>query len=578
MEVKLAKTAGFCMGVKRAVDTVLDVTRHRGKKQVYTYGPIIHNPQTVELLKKRGVLPVDKLDEIEEGIVVVRAHGISPEEREQLEKKSVEIFDATCPRVARVQSIIRKHALSGYKIIIVGEREHPEVIALMGYSSDQGTVIRNREAVDKLPPYEKVCVVAQTTQNLEEYDEITDTIRKKFPFVEVFDTICRSTGKRQAEIRELAVEMDGIIIVGGRNSANTKRLTAISQKQGTPTFHIETADELRSIDLSKHEKIGVSAGASTPNWITDGVVDYLLHYKDGKKARKLRGLYNLWIFMVRTDIYSAIGAGCLSLVGMLFQGIGISIINIMIASTYVYAMHTINRLQDRNFGRIKGSFREETYIRHKDIYMTFAILSLIMALALSFVQGTVPFMMLLLMSLFGILYNIKIFPSRWRLKRLVDIPGSKNVFTATAWALATVLIPRFAIGLEITAGTIVAFLFIFNIVFVKSALSDMIDIQSDRLVGRETIPVVVGEQNTRKLLQGTSIFTGIVLVLSVSAGYASSLSLVILISIFYIWICLKFYDRKARFSNIVLEGLLGTNNIIAGFSAIVWFVVERHIA
>ncbi|NQU03514.1 MAG: 4-hydroxy-3-methylbut-2-enyl diphosphate reductase, partial [Syntrophaceae bacterium] len=531
-----------------------------------------------ELLEKRGVLPVDTIDEIDEGIVVIRAHGISPEEREQLERKNVEIFDATCPRVARVQSIIREHALSGYKIIIVGDREHPEVTALMGYSSDQGTVIRNRKAVDKLPPHEKICVVAQTTQNLEEYDEITDTIRKKFPVVEVFDTICRSTEERQAEVRELAVEMDAIIIVGGKNSANTRRLAVIAQKHGTPTFHIETADELRSIDLSGYDKMGVSAGASTPNWITDGVVDYLLHYKDGKRLRKLRGLYNLWIFMVRTDIYSAIGAGCLSLVGMLFQGIGISIINIMIASTYVYAMHTINRLQDRNFGRIKGSFREETYIRHKDIYMTFAILSLIMALALSFVQGTVPFMMLLLMSLFGILYNIKIFPSRWRLKRLVDIPGSKNVFTATAWALATVLIPRFAIGLEITAGTIVAFLFIFNIVFVKSALSDMIDIQSDRLVGRETIPVVVGEQNTRKLLQGTSIFTGIVLVLSVSAGYASSLSLVILISIFYIWICLKFYDRKARFSNIVLEGLLGTNNIIAGFSAIVWFVVERHIA
>ncbi len=123
-----------------------------------------------------------------------------------------------------------------------------------------------------------------------------------------------------------------------------------------------------------------------------------------------------------------------------------------------------------------------------------------------------------------------------------------------------------------------AFLFIFNIVFVKSALSDMIDIQSDRLVGRETIPVVVGEQNTRKLLQGTSIFTGIVLILAVPAGYASSLSLVTLISIFYIWICLKFYDRKARFSNIILEGLLGTNNIIAGFCAFVWFIVERHVA
>ncbi len=577
MEVKLAKTAGFCMGVRRAVDMVLDVALHRGKEKVYTYGPIIHNPQTVELLKKRGVQPLDTVDEINEGIVVIRAHGISPSEKEALERKNIKICDATCPRVARVQSIIRKHVSSGYNIVIVGDWEHPEVRGLMGYAGDHGTVVRNKETVDRLPLYEKVCVVAQTTQNQEEYQDIASAIRGKYPIVEVFNTICHSTGKRQTEIRELAAEMDGMVIVGGKNSANTQRLAEISRKQETPTYHIETVDELTSIDLSRHDKVGVSAGASTPNWIIDGVVDYLLHYKDGKKARRLRGLYKLWIFGVRTDIYSAIGAGCLSLVGMLLQGIGLSIINIMIAATYVYAMHTINRLQDGNFGRIRGSFREATYIRHKGVYMAIAVLALIMALALALVKGTVPFLLLLLMSFLGILYNITIFPPRWGLKRLVDIPGSKNVFTATAWGLVTVLIPQFAIGLEITTGTIVAFLFIFNIVFVKSALSDMIDIQSDRLVGRETIPVVIGEEHTLKLLQGISILTGVVLIAAVPAGYAPSLSLVILVSIFYIWICFRFYDRKTRFSNIVLEGLLGTNNIIAGVSALIWFIVERHI-
>lgn len=565
------------MGVKRAVDMVLDVALRRSKKQVFTYGPIIHNPQTIELLKKRGVVPARSIDDINNGIVIIRAHGISPEEREKLESKNIEIFDATCPRVSKVQSIIREHALSGYKIIIVGDREHPEVTALLGYSDNQGMVIRNKEAIDTIPLYEKICVVAQTTQNLEEYREIVKTIQEKFAVVKVFDTICRSTEKRQAEIRELAGAMDGIIIVGGKNSANTKRLAVISQKEGTPTFHIETVDELKNMDLDKYGKIGISAGASTPNWITDGVVEYLLHYKNGKRLNWLRSLYALWIFMVRTDIYSAIGAGCLSLVGMLFQKMEISVINIMIASTYVYAMHTINRLQDKNFGRIVGSFREATYVRHKSTYMTVAVLSLVISVALSFVQGTAPFILLLFMSFFGVLYNIRIFPSRRGSRSLMDIPGSKNVFTATAWALASVLIPRFAVSIEITASALVAFLFIFNIVFVKSALSDMIDIQSDRLVERETIPVVIGEQNTRKLLQGVSIFTGIVLILAILAGYVSALSLIILLSIFYMWICLKFYGRKIRFSSIVFEGLLGTNNIIVGFCAVVWFVIERHL-
>lgn len=566
------------MGVKRAVDTVLDVTRHRGKDRVFTYGPIIHNPQTVELLERRGVSPTDTIDAIDRGIVVIRAHGITPAEKDQLSKKNLTVCDATCPRVSSVQSIIEKHVSSGYIVIIAGDSEHPEVRGLMGYASGQGVVVRNREAVDGLPPYEKVCVVAQTTQNLREYRDITDAIREKYPTVKVFDTICRSTEKRQNEVRKLALEMDAIIIVGGKNSANTQRLAAISREQDTPTYHIETAEELSDIDLSQFDRVGISAGASTPNWIIDGVVDYLLNYKDGKRARKLRALYKLWILGVRTDIYSAIGAGCLSLVGMLFQDIGVSTVNIMIAATYVYAMHTINRLQDRNLGRIKGSFRESTYIRHKGTYRSLAVLALVIALVLAFLKGTVPFVLLMLMSLLGILYNITIFPARWGFKRLVDIPGSKNVFTAAAWGLVTVLIPQFAIRLEITTGTVVAFLFIFNIVFVKSALSDMLDIQSDRLVGRETIPVVIGEAYTRKLLQGISILTGIILVMAVVAGYSSWLSLVVLASIFYIWICLGFYDRKTRFSNIVLEGLLGTNNLIAGAAALIWFIAERYVA
>jgi len=566
------------MGVKRAVDTVLDVARHRGKDRVFTYGPIIHNPQTVELLQRRGVSPADTMQDIDGGIVVIRAHGITPEEKEALSNKDVTLCDATCPRVSSVQSIIRKHASSGYTVIIAGDSEHPEVKGLMGYAAGRGVVVRNSEAVDELPPYDKVCVVAQTTQNLQEYQNITEAIHEKYADATVFDTICRSTGKRQSEVRELARDMDAMIIVGGRNSANTQRLAAISREEDTPTYHVETAEELKAIDLSRYDRVGISAGASTPNWIIDGVVDYLLNYRDGKGTRRLQGLYTLWILGVRTDIYSAIGAGCLSLVGMLFQDIGTSLINVMIAATSVYAMHTINRLQDRNLGRITGSFRESTYIRHRGAYQTIAILALVVALALAAVKGALPLVLLMLMSLFGILYNITIFPARWGSKRLADIPGSKNVFTAAAWGLVTVLIPQSAVNLDVTMGTVVAFLFVFNIVFVKSALSDMLDIQSDRLVGRETIPVVMGEKPTRKLLQVISMLTGVILITAAVTGYAPLLSLALLGSIFYIWICFGFYDRKTRFSNIVLEGLLGTNYLIAGAGALTWLIAARYMA
>jgi (E)-4-hydroxy-3-methyl-but-2-enyl pyrophosphate reductase len=233
MGVKLASTAGFCMGVKRAVDVVLDIARNKGDEKVYTYGPLIHNPQTVELLKKRGIIPISHIDEIEEGTIVVRAHGISPQEREKIKEKGLKIFDATCPRVARVQSIIKKHSSIGYTVIIVGDKEHPEVAGLLGYAYGNGVVVGSKDEVNALPPFNKVCVVAQTTQNSDQYGEIVERLREKFSDVVVFNTICDSTEKMQAEIKDLSAEMDGIIIVGGKNSANTRRLVMTAKQKGT---------------------------------------------------------------------------------------------------------------------------------------------------------------------------------------------------------------------------------------------------------------------------------------------------------------------------------------------------------
>jgi 4-hydroxy-3-methylbut-2-enyl diphosphate reductase len=570
MGIKLAETAGFCMGVKRAVDIVLEIARNKGDKKVYTYGPLIHNPQTVELLRKRGVVPVNNIEAIQDGIVVIRAHGISPREKKEISEKGVEIVDATCPRVARVQAIIKKHSSLGYTIIIAGDKEHPEVASLLGYSSDNGIVINSGEDVSNLPLYDKVCVVAQTTQDSVKYKKITKEITQKFPEAIIFNTICDSTEKRQAEVRDLSSEMDGIIIVGGRNSANTQRLATISQDCGTRTCHIETAEELDGMDLSECKKIGVSAGASTPNWITEGVIDYLTHNQKRAVFGKLSSLYNLWIFFVKTDISSAIGAGCLSFVSMLLQGLSVELSNILIASLCVYAIHTINRLQSRSFGRIKGSFREESYIKYRGIYMAVAMVSIILASVLSFVAGPVPFILVGLVSLSGVLYTVSLGG-----RRLEDVPASKNIFTAMAWAVVTAVVPQMSVNLEITCGMVVAFLFVFVLVFSKSVLSDTIDVQSDRLIGRETIPVVMGKANVRTLLKGISIFAGIMLVAAMHVGCTPVLSLILLVSMFYIWICLELCDRKIWFSRMTLEGLLGMNYVIAGLSAFLWFVVTK---
>ena len=560
------------MGVKRAVDIVLEIARHKGDKEVYTYGPLIHNPQTVRLLKERGIVPLDSIDRIQDGIIVIRAHGVSPLEKKKIREKGVEIVDATCPKVASVQAIIKKHAALGYSIIIVGDKEHPEVASLLGYSSGRGVVINDKKDVDHLPRHDKMCVVAQTTQDSAGYKAIAKEITLKFPRAMVFDTICNSTEMRQAEIKELASQMDGIIIVGGKDSANTQRLATISQGCGTRTCHIETAEELDGMDLSGCKNIGVSAGASTPNWITEGVIDYLTHNRRETVPWKLRGLYNLWIFLVRTDISSAIGAGCLSLVSMLLQGLRVNVSNILIAALCVFAIHTINRLQERSFGRIQGSFREGSYIKNRGIYMTIAIASLVLASVLSFLGGLVTFILVGFISLSGVLYNVTV----WG-KRLEDVPGSKNIFTALGWAVVAAVVPQLSISLEITCSMVVAFVFVFVLVFSKSVLSDTIDIQSDRLIGRETIPVIIGEVRARVLLKVVSILAGIMLITAIPAGCApsASLGLALLAPVFYIWICLELCDRKVRFSRMALEGLLGINYMIAGFSACLWFIATK---
>jgi 4-hydroxy-3-methylbut-2-enyl diphosphate reductase len=575
MSVILAETAGFCMGVKRAVDLVLDIAQRKGKSNIYTYGPLIHNPQTVELLRNRGIIPINRLDEIpdaEQGAtLVIRAHGISPDERKKIREKGVRIIDATCPKVAHVQAIIKKHARKDDTILIIGDEEHPEVMGLMGYAYGKGLILNSLDDVARLPELERVCVVAQTTQNIDQFNEIVAALRERFADVLVFDTICESTDKRQSEIKKMAAEADAVVVVGGRNSANTMQLARLSELAGTPTFYVETADELKTLPIDTYRRVGVSAGASTPNWIIERVVDHLAARQEDRGGWS-RGLFRVWVFTVRTDLYSAFGAGCLSWVSILLQGLPVRPANILTAALYVYAMHTLNRFMSRKKDSILGSFREASYLKHKRLYLGLAVSALLLAWAGAFLAGPAPFILVFLMSLLGVLYHLRVLPQGWRFRSLKDIPGSKNVSMALAWAVVAAILPRIETTLTVSPALIVSFLFTFSIVFMRSALSDVMDIQSDRLIGRETIPVVIGEEKTRLLVQGISTALLVLLVLAYAAGWSSSLSLALLICVFYVWICFKLCDRRSAFSAVVLEGLLETNHVMAGIGAFGWLL------
>ncbi len=565
------------MGVRRAVDIVLEIAQHENGRRIYTYGPLIHNPQTIELLKSRGIIPVNSVDEIADpgnAVLVIRAHGIAPAERAKIKESGIKIVDATCPKVGYVQAIIKKHTALNYTVVIVGDKEHPEVDGLLGYAGGRGIIIGRVEDVEKMPHLIKVCVVAQTTQDSEDYKNIVEKIEELYPQVVVFNTICSSTEQRQEEVIAMAREMDAMFVVGGKNSANSRRLTDLSQKQITPTFYIETATEIGNINLDRYDRIGVSAGASTPNWIIDRVMDSIAETQN-RKFKKVGCLFYLWILAIKTDVYSAFGAGCLALACMVLQNIPVSKSSITIASFFTFAMHVLNRLISRKppAGFI-GSFREETYLQYERLYLYSAIVCVAASLILAYKNGIIPFIFLFVMAIAGILYNMKILPGGWRFQSLKDLPGSKNIFMAIAWGTVTAILPALNDNYSLHASLIIAFVFTFGVVFIRSAMSDILEIQSDKLIGRETIPVLFGKVPTMNLLKIISLILLVLLAISNPAGWTTTLSFFLITCILYIWICFQLCDRKSGFSGAVMEGLLETSYIIVGLSVVFWFFLR----
>jgi 4-hydroxy-3-methylbut-2-enyl diphosphate reductase len=281
MKVIRAQSAGFCWGVERAIDIAREYAR-AGRHPVYTDGPLIHNRQMMEVLSGEGVREVGDYQSQnnvdlshapgDQPVMVVRAHGISPERRAYLKNLGLEFRDATCPDVGIIAGKIRLHAKKGYATIIFGDEKHPEAIGLMGYTEGRGHMVKDQADIDDLPPLGKVCMVSQSTMFMHEFYALADYARKKFSEVVVFDTICQATKDRQNDVIVLVQQgAQAIVVVGGRHSANTVKLASLARQQNLPTFHVETAAEIDPAEVKKYTTIGVTAGASTPEFLINDV-------------------------------------------------------------------------------------------------------------------------------------------------------------------------------------------------------------------------------------------------------------------------------------------------------------------
>lgn len=275
MEITVAKSAGFCFGVQRAVDSVYkELEENSGK--IYTFGPIIHNEQVVEDLNKKGIKVIDtveQLKEIKEGTVVIRSHGVAKEIYDILEQQKLKMVDATCPFVKKIHNIVLDESNNGKTIIIIGNDNHPEVEGIKGWVNGEVIVINKEEQIEKLslPEQTKACIVSQTTFNHNKFKYLVEIIRKKGYDITVVNTICNATHVRQVEAQKISSKVDGMIVIGGKNSSNTQKLYDICRNECENTFYVQTVKDLNLHELKSLKSIGITAGASTPKNIIEEV-------------------------------------------------------------------------------------------------------------------------------------------------------------------------------------------------------------------------------------------------------------------------------------------------------------------
>lgn len=276
MELKVAKTAGFCFGVKRAVETVYEQAAAESGKQIYTYGPIIHNEEVIKDMEKRGVKVLgteEDLDKLKDGIVIIRSHGVPKRIYDKLEEKGITYVDATCPFVKKIHNIVKKESEEGKHVIIIGNEVHPEVEGIKGWSAAPVTVIQNIKDAENFTaePSQKICIVSQTTFNYKKFEELVEIILKKRYDISVLNTICNATTERQAEAQSIAEGVDAMIVIGDKHSSNTQKLFEICANACNNTYYIQTLDDLDLNQLGSAKTVGITAGASTPNNIIEEV-------------------------------------------------------------------------------------------------------------------------------------------------------------------------------------------------------------------------------------------------------------------------------------------------------------------
>ncbi|HWR68805.1 MAG TPA: 4-hydroxy-3-methylbut-2-enyl diphosphate reductase, partial [Desulfomonilia bacterium] len=486
------------------------------KKRIYTLGQIIHNPQVIEALTKRGIGIVHDISDpkLKPGdIAIVRAHGISPDKKTVLTERGVEVIDAACPMVLKLHSVIKKASRTADLIAIVGDKDHPEMDAHMGVAGNRGVIIQTVEDAKQVPAVKRLAVVAQTTFDVALYKEIIDILRQKADVLDVSDTICRSTVDRQSEVRELAKDHDTFIVIGGRNSANTKRLAEIAAKEHRHVIKIESPEQLRDINRSQMRRVAVIAGASTPHWVIEECIDALksIHASSSIESAVLDTL-------AESPLLPSLGALGVAMATLVF-------------SSQAYRWDVLLAV-------FFLAFSSTAHTKRQRQWPTWAI-STGIAISLSLVSsGLVGGLMFIGVSL---------------LRPLLDVADVsdylKSLFGAVIFILITIVIP-----LTLTQSVIYPSIgllsgYVATHYLGAEILLGLKNMEKDAIMGRMSLARYISEDRAIMLLEYTIMGLALMLFLSFPLKVAPALAYGLLPPLFFLAKGIDFYNEQTIFDN-----------------------------
>lgn len=511
MKVIVAKTAGFCWGVRRAMDAALEAAvrfRHRGP--VRTLGPLIHNPQALAHLTQCGVQIATSIDEAHDGTIVVRAHGVPMPDYQALKARRdaghLRLCNATCPEVAKVQSTIRQYSHKGYFIIILGQIEHPEVIAHRSFAASGHAVVADLTEAQALPTecLSKTLVVAQTTFNIHAFHEIAHHFKMQKGHIIIRNTICRDTWERQDEARKIAMAVDAMVVVGGRSSNNTRHLMEMVHLMGTPVYLVESYAELDHEGLRHYETLGVLAGASTPTWTVDEVVEAL---HNASSTRPILRLARRYARIFQLPYATAWGLLTFFLHRSLQWHTGW--MGPVLPVTFTLGFCAILPFLDSRGLGAKGLVREAFLMKHRAAIHVTGAVALALTLFIAIHLGTWVLIGTAGVGAIGLFYpqSSKLLGKRMDLRRF---PAAKDLSQALAPALLSIALPWLQ-GFPASPLPVgVAFLAIFSLGLAAHAERHTREFQEDRIIERETLPVALGLKLTRVLTM-SSLGVGVML-------------------------------------------------------------------